>query len=514
MVNSVTSTSCLAAVVLWGSLALAQTGGEPPAPTPPPPAAPPVLSSDPGVLLELAQEHFRWGEARRKERLQVFEKVNSVFLAEVTTAKSLSLARWKEFARVLGDDLTAEGRAAWATKLRTAFAPDDAALFALNATQLRDLVGTQERLRETKVAANLAWKWLKQNQGNKELSAGTMAGVAMAGLTSDLEPLADKVTRLTALDTQWQADNAKTPLGVYECDVISQMWVEALKGAKAQAWAMRGYENALGGEEARAKADPEILSGVGRLLLANGLTDPGKGYPAFAQVVARLGKEGQLKVGYVPFFSDPLGTAETRQTVRAELLDAQGSPRLEVGRVLTRAYRVCDAKEFTAWRSYVDDQVAGTDDADRKALWLVVKADVEIVVPKQAWAMRARGWLDRALATANGEPVRVRVLGELAGYFRNQGRWNEAIDMLESVKGQYTGEWLIGLLVMQQELRTGQSVAEADLVRKKASGEASRKEGLINHYREMLTRARANKQAERAAALEAEIAKLQAELNQ
>lgn len=426
------------------------------------PAKAELSSHDAALLIGLARQYEPWGAARQSERAAVIESVQSGLLSDSSASVKVSLAQWKELVRLLRGELSAESRKGWAAKIRSAYAADDAALLGLSLSQVRDLVGVLEMLGEHDTAGQLAWQWFESHHEDDGLSAGALASLASRGLQSARRSAAEKLAILEGLDKEWLAEDARVPFSASECGMIGRLWRLSGRAAKAREWAMRGYANSLGSEEAREAATSQTLTTVSYMLIDYGLTGRGKGHPAFAEVVARLGREGRLEAGWMQFYSAPLGTADDRKVVRESLLDASGNPRLAVSKVLSLAYRSGGAEEFGQWLEYLAERATAADaTGDGQSLWLLCKADAEPLVPRRRNVIRAKWWLDKALASAESERGRALALAELSGFFRELDARQAAIDVIDSVRDQFTTEAVVDLLVLRQQLQGEQQTAAA-----------------------------------------------------
>ena len=79
------------------------------------------------------------------------------------------------------------------------------------------------------------------------------------------------------------------------------------------------------------------------------MTGKGKGYPGFAAAVARHLRQGSdIPLSNCQAYALLLGTAESRQIVEDDLLDAQGNPRLAAVKILAGAYAMTG--ELPKWR--------------------------------------------------------------------------------------------------------------------------------------------------------------------
>jgi hypothetical protein len=195
-----------------------------------------------------------------------------------------------------------------------------------------------------------------------------------------------------------------------------------------------------------------------------------------------------------------LGTSETRQLLRDDLLDAEGMPRLGAAKLLAWAYR--DAGEMAGWRKFVDERLAAATGNDAKALWSVVRAYTEAIRPKTPEPARSLEGLNAALVMAESERVRMVVLEEVVQFYREREARLAAVELVESVKGQFGAESAAALASLQESLRREDAARKAEAAKRQAAADRVRNASHLRYLRSCLAAARASGDAEAAASLE------------
>ncbi|MCG3180447.1 MAG: hypothetical protein BIFFINMI_02808 [Phycisphaerae bacterium] len=483
MIRSATGWLTVPAMCLWAAAAWAQ------APTDPGVAAAP----DVGVLKGLAREAADQGPIGQSRRKQVAAQVQEGYLKDAAAARTIPLSDWHLFARCVGRDLSAADQTVWRQRLESAFAADVLAVRSLDAVAVSDLIDSLQVLGESrKVTAGLAWPWLSDYPTRRKASVAGQVQVALRTLGGEI-PRDQQKQLADDLDKEWTAAQQKAPLSVQTGATVARFWTLSGDRSRRKAWVDRTYQAALGTAAAQAGADIATLSQVSDMLMQYGQTGEGHGYPEFAQVEARLAREGKLdgQVGFVQYLSVPLATPATRQAVRAELADAAGNPRLGVAQILTQAYKGAGKVEFKSWLDHLDGRVAQSPQPDQKAMWLLARAYVETFKPTIGGrrVILGKTYLDRALATAQSEAMRLKVVGKLVEYYQEMDHPEVGVEVLESMKGQFTGEQGVALLTMQQELRGEVAAVQARETQRHAASEQVRRQSRLDYYRDRLKRA-------------------------
>ncbi|MHC4984093.1 MAG: hypothetical protein ACYTF6_13115, partial [Planctomycetota bacterium] len=114
-------------------------------------------------LAGLAGTLSRLGDAGKKARAMLSGHVSSKFLTDPAAIKETPLGTWQALASNLKAELSAEQKASWATKLRSAYAPDDEALASMALGQCRALAGLLGNL-GCKDAAEIVTTWMEANK--------------------------------------------------------------------------------------------------------------------------------------------------------------------------------------------------------------------------------------------------------------------------------------------------------------------------------------------------------------
>lgn len=133
-------------------------------------------------------------------------------------------------------------------------------------------------------------------------------------------------------------------------------------------------------------------------------------------------------------------TPSERAKLLSVLSGEDGRCNERVGRLLGFVHK--EAGESAQWCAFLDAKLSEeTLRGDPKVGWLVMRAYAEELRDKgEPVPMAGREWLEEALAAAESEPVRLRVLGELAARLAAWGKAQELDSLLESLSGQFESE--------------------------------------------------------------------------
>lgn len=399
------------------------------------------------------------GDAAVDAKRLLAQQVEAEYLAGPEAIRSVRPATWLLLCRALRDVLAPGVQAEWAGKLRTAFLDESAG--ELSREDRRALSEALRELGDKASAAQCAREWLAENQedfaGQPLGDLVALVAIAAQGDRSQVVPLMEKIDALCLA----QASAGQLPPGGFS--TVARAWASVDDSGKARAWALRAYNVAVGSEQARADADVRTLNAVVGTMHHVGLLDRNsEEYPAFAEVAARLGREGKL--ADLEYSSGPyahwgmlLQMPQSRQTLEAALVDDQGAPRLPVAKILAWAYRKADMSE--AWRNKIDEKLAAATAPDTKALWMLVRAYME----KQPW-------LDQALATAESESCRLCVLRELVAAHTAETRHDQALSLIDSLAGQFSAQESVAVLdALRQRVEQDRTEALARRVRRNAA---------------------------------------------
>jgi hypothetical protein len=464
-------------------------------------------SAGPGGLANLAWRLDGLGDRAKAPLLALAEHVAATYLGSQERTKSLDLGLWSRLTP-LGRHLSDEARQAWARALKEAFAPDEPALLKMAARDVTNLARALDPL-DKNLSNDLAYAWFTGNPSLGTVKRDELLSVAQVVVDSKTRPKAEREGLLLALEKVLASTAIKQEEVLDLANQMLRLWNAVGNFGKLEEWGTKAYESVLGTEEARSAASMERLEQIARLLYHYSLSGKGKAFPGFVQAIARHARQGTLKPVHVVAFASFLGTPEMRQTLQTELLDTQGSPRLPVAKVLSWAYR--DAKEMKPWRTYVQERIATAVDADAKALWTIVKADVEVLLPEQPEPLRRQRWLNEALASTSSENVRLTVLGELADSYRECNAHSAAVDLLESVKGQFSQEGAASIGRLQESLKNEDAKWRGQESARQAVRDGAIRKGRLAYLQRCLTRAEATGNAQEADTLRMEIQRLQQE---
>lgn len=469
-------------------------------------------SFQPGRLAQLAGKLTDLGDLAAKPQLLVAQHVIATCLGGPTAVKAVGLDTWVGLTPT-GRGLSPEDRQRWAGAITGAFLEDPGALPQKPAREVRRLVEALYPL-DRKEAEALAAGWLTAATIPEKVDGGDLNTLAKAALRHEKATAESRAAIIKSVEVV-TATAAKKPLDFGQCIQVMKLWNIAKNLGKMQEWTMKAYQCALGSDEARQSVTMDTLCQLGYYLYENELTHlhqySGKGpsYPAFVAALMRHARQGTLEPGHIEHVSTVLATPETRQMLRDELLDSEGFPRLGAAKLLAWAYR--DAGEMAQWRSCVERGLAGAD-GDAKAMWLVVKAFTETLVPDSPNALRRRRVLDAALAAAVSEPTKLVVLNEFADFYRGIYRPGIAADLMESVKQQFSSETAAAVGALQGKLRMEEAELQGTQARTQAAASLAQKAAQLGYYRKCLERANARGDGEESARLQTAIQALEREL--
>ena len=467
------------------------------------------LSLDPPRLADLAGRLADLGDRAEQPQSILARHVVATFLSSREKIKSINLGSWKGLARV-SNRLPDEARQAWAKGLKDAFVPDDNALLQMPAGDVKALAGALAPLDE-KLADDLTYTWYTGRETGGGLKWGKdLIAAAQMAVSGGRRTQAERDAIVTSLEKALAAAPTKPEEQFDLAGQMLRLWsLAGGNSGKMKEWGTKAYESVLGTEEARNGVSMERLGQLAVLLNDYKLSGKGKAFPGFVQALARHARQGTLKWGRGVAIASFLTAPESRQALQDELLDAQGSPRLPVAKVLTWAYR--GAGELGQWRAFLQTSISSSN-GDTKALWLAADAYAAALVPNPPDPLRRRRGLNGALAAAVSDPVRLIVLREFVDFYRAIGRPGQAAEMFESVKHQLGEAAAKALEQMQVELRLQEEDRQAQAARTQAAVEITQKESQLRYYRARLERARAAGDAGEAARLQAAIQQLERDL--
>ena len=122
----------------------------------------------------------------------------------------------------------------------------------------------------------MAATWIKANDASLSQSAkGDLAALMLAAARSGD---ADAAGLMGDMEQTLLAVSNSGELPLWQHGNVVDAWLAVGDKAKAQQWAMRGYQFAVGTEAARATVVPWDLELLSMILKRAGLTGEGKGY--------------------------------------------------------------------------------------------------------------------------------------------------------------------------------------------------------------------------------------------
>ncbi len=457
-------------------------------------------SFEPAKLADLAWGLDNLGETAAMAQVVVAKHVMATFLGNADAVRAIGLEAWGLLTQ-MGRNLPAESRQAWAKVVKEAFAPRESDLLQMEGRDVARLAWGLEVLDRAQAAA-LARVWLTKSDRMKTADKGDVIGLAYKAVSdgtaspAEREAIPNRMADLLLSQPEQMAD-------FENCALMVSLWEEVGNRSKVQEWMTKAYQCALGSEGARARVSVRTLEQLADWYYRAAMTGPDKGYPGFAQALARHAREGTLVATEPETLSSMLGTPESRQVLRAELLDAGGTPRMGVAKVLSHAYR--QAGELTSWREETGRKVSVAE-GDTKASWLLVRAYAESVLSSPPAPLSGKEWLEQSLETAASEPVRLLALDALVRGYAFIAKYDEALGLLDSHRGQFQGaqaqegmEVLISVVneararaeseTQQAGLRAAR-LYEEELVRRLEAARARGDAGEVERYERLLGKKR------------------------
>jgi hypothetical protein len=464
-------------------------------------------SFEPEKLGALAGRLDGLGGVAAKQQIAVAKHVMATYLGSADTVKGIDLATWGKLTPS-GRNLSGKDRKAWTAALKAAFAADEGALLQLSAGSVLGVTGALAPL-DSRQSEGMAYTWLTKSDLAKGVTEDELTRLAGTAVVYEGVPRAKREDMLKMLDAFYAAKGADALTYEQYMNVMC-CWNVLETVPKVQEWTMRLYQSVLGSEEARQKVTMPVLEALGIWFYHSQMTGSGQDYPALAQALARHAREGTLRSSQPETLGATLGKPETRQILRAELLDSQGQPRPEVARILAWAYR--GTPELDGWCTFVDKQVADAKASDAKALWTMVKAHTAPVIPIEPEPRASLRGLKQALGVAESDTVRLVVLEDVVRLYEKYDARVEAVNLLESVKNQFGAEAAGAIGARQEKLRGDDAEFQAAAARRLASDKLAEARVRLEYYRKCLADAGGTAGAE-ADGLRAAIQQVEKDLN-
>jgi hypothetical protein len=432
----------------------------------------------------------RSGDDGVPARAALASHVESTYLADAAKIRSVNCWNWHSLLNCTAPVLSAKQREAWADKLLAAYGGSADTLKALFPNRAYHLIAGLMQL-DAGRAAELALAWFDATGSGKwqDYHTSSLARLARLAAGAEAAGALTSTSLLTQLDQQWEQKNGQKPFPWSADADIARVFLAAGNKAKGQQWAMRAYEAGLGTPEARNAAGVGRLGPLAHLLYDAGLTGPQKGYQAMAEVLARLARTGKLysdkrgrlcalgwqrrKLGFC------LAKADVRNILQAELADAAGSPRLDVAKILSHAYRL--ARDSEGWQALLDQKISQSDAADVKATWLLARAYAESVETRVRSPLLGKQWLSQALATAQSGGVKLLAVQELVRGYMLIHNYTAASSLLDSVAGQFQGDDAAQIEELREQVTNAKDsyaafIAEHRRLERKKADDAYRRE--------------------------------------
>jgi len=436
----------------------------------------PQRPNDVVLLLRLMREAV--GEDVSDARQAIIGHLETDYLNGAQATQRMALSQWRDVAELVASYLAPEVRESWCAAIRGAFAGDRDALVRLDPSALAELVECIATLDESQ-APQVAIPWLDNQKPSDEARPGDLARVVAA--TAKVAPDA-VMSRMQAMEDIWQTSDIPERGDLDAVRAIAHAYYVLGEVEKGQEWLMRGYTSVVGSNEARSTISLDTLRSLGVILEEFGMTGKGRGYPAFAAALACKARETGFHTGLHDLFALPLGTDEARHLLEDELLDSVGTPRLDVAKILARAYR--NAGKWHEWRDRVEERLAAASgNASLRAHWLLVRACTEAARSSPPNPMGGEEWLEQAFDMAQDAPTQFLALSERAHCYADTGKYDPATEIVDSASGQFQGtEWEDEVIALRQRVQEAQ--VHAELI-----AEEARRQVAFRHRQELRNRA-------------------------
>lgn len=460
-------------------------------------------------------------EGLRAERKMPDALTNQV-LNDPAKIRAVDAEHWGGIVRCIKGRRTSQQRSALASKIWDAFRKGNELPMELDRDDMRHLVYVVRQLDRRK-GAQCAARWF---QNYDELRWDEPAGEAMYArdavvyayvvATSKAEVGGfDIKEKLTELEPLWENAYKSAKLSYGRCKQLAWFYWWLKDRNKAQLWLDRAYKMQI----ARSKS-PEGISTHGVVNLARQLGAPafggtrgGRSFLQFTDLLIRHVTEGKtLPAGSLMVLAKPCSTDAGRESLQSELWDMQGRLRLDLAKVLSRAYRL-DGR-LGEWAKHVDEKVKQAA-GDRKAQWLLVKADIQALIPSRIDLRRGRKQVTQALAAAVLQDIRIKAVEELVARYCASGRpggFKAAEQVLKSIKPQFEESGQSALSDIMSEIASKRAAMERTQARRALQHAYSRKAAELRYCKAKLARAQASEDSRATSRLQARINQLNAEL--
>ena len=409
-------------------------------------------------LASLTRRAERAGAAGRSARDAIIDHLDER-VAEAPEA--IGPQAWDRLTGSLEDRLDDQRRAVWATALREGWASASQELAALAAGEAAALGAAVERL-DRGEGRRLASLWLNETDAGRWEESHPDALIRLASLSVRDRSDSRDDQRLAQVDAMLHERDDRDGFGLNRLERAGRVWLGMGSDLeRARSWAEKAKDRTVGTADAPRTPGLHSLGRLAHLLNDTLIIDREKGHMAFAEALAHLAAEDNLWTGVYGRLSStgwqrrklayPLGDEASRDLLREHLFDAEGHMRVEVARILGRAYRF--SEKLDQWRSEVEQHLEAGD-ADTRAWWWVVRADIAAIEPQPYDYRRGFEALDEAWQTAESDQVRREVLRHRAMHHHMSNTHGRGIHVLQSVQGQLESEAsraMVGRLIDQLE---------------------------------------------------------------
>jgi hypothetical protein len=365
-------------------------------------------------------------------RRRIADYVQAKYLADDASIKSVELYVWRLFAQSLGSDLDVERQKVWLRKLQGALANKPEEIGRMSAGTAFEFSAVLSLLGGRDKARDFARSWLKEHRvrAGSQPIVPTCRLMVVARIMSDPE----LASIMEDFEKAWTSGGRASRLSPVECEGAAKVWLYANNKEKAGEWAMR----ALAARLRTANVTGKQLAENARLLQSTGRTGKDISIEAYAEVLAGLARAGKISSDWhwtcYRDLAQLLGTGDTQQQLRAVLVDGEGYVRLGVARILSWSYRLTGGLD--QWCTHVDSQI-NSSKGDKKALWLIARADAESAAAGSGHSMRGKKWLQEAIATAQSAACRIQAIESLVNVHFGAGEYEPALSYLASARGQF-----------------------------------------------------------------------------
>ena len=463
----------------------------------------------PEEFIALTQVLSATGQSGHQARLRLAEFISNKYMSGAASPAAVDLHIWRELIHCVAEDLTKDTASRWCDKFCDEFAGSDSALKALEGKDLR-VLGEVISFLDRNRAAEIVAKWVDSSTKSQATSVDDSIGIG-AALAGSVDP--QKLKLLNEMDAHWAKWAHQGRLDINQCETILRIWMSH-DPQKAKQWARLMYKSLFGGKT----QEPVLgeLTRVGMWLLDTGQAGKDYSYPEFADAAAGLAGRGKITFDVwfdYAYLAAPLAAPGARKMIQDQLIDGKGCPRIGIGKILAAAS--LQAGEYKSWAQQVDKKISDSSgNSDAKACWYAIKAYGESLVfgGDPVW-LRAKKWLDSALASAESSQTRLAVLQELCAFYVNTSRPAVGLATLRSMEQQFAGEELAMIQDIEARLAELASQFKDKRASDVANANVAAQASLLQYYKRCLATAQSAGQQDKVAKLGTLIQNLESQLD-